>query len=104
MKKPVVVTVPHRHTRLEAQKRMREGLEKLTPQLGGLVTALENDWHGDELRFRWMVMKQEVTGRVHVMDSSARIEVDLPWILATIAEKLRGQIEKKATQLLIEKK
>lgn len=104
MKKPVVVKVPHRHTKLEAQKRMREGLDKLTPQLGGLVAPIESTWDGDRLNFRWMVMKQEVAGRIDVLDQMVRIEVDLPWVLATIAEKVRGQIEKKTTQILIEKK
>lgn len=104
MKKPVVVSVPHGHTKLEAQKRIREGLDKLTPQLGGLGAPIENAWEGDRLTFRWMVVKQEVAGRIDVLDDLVRIEVDLPWVLATLAEKVRGQIEKKATQLLIEKK
>ena len=33
MKKPVVVTLPHNYTKAEATKRIREGLEKLKPQL-----------------------------------------------------------------------
>jgi hypothetical protein len=56
------------------------------------------------MTFRMVVLKQEVAGRIHVMDGSVRVEVDLPWVLATIAEKVRGQIEKKGTQILIEKK
>jgi hypothetical protein len=32
------------------------------------------------------------------------VEVDLPWILAAIADKVRGQIEKKGGQILLEKK
>jgi hypothetical protein len=79
MKKPVIVTLPHQHTRLEAKD-------------------------GDDMKFRMVVLKQEVAGRIHVMDGSVRVEVDLPWILATIAEKVRGQIQKKGSQILIEKK
>jgi len=104
MKKPVIVTLPHQHTKAEAQKRIREGLEKLKPQLAGFASTLEDEWDGDELKFRMSMLKQEVTGRIHVMDSSVRVEVDLPWILAAIAQTVRGQIEKKGSQILIEKK
>jgi putative polyhydroxyalkanoate system protein len=104
MKKPVIVTLPHQYTKREAQKRIREGVEKLKPQIAGFASAIEDQWDGDELKFRMVMLKQEVAGRIRVMDSSVRVEIDLPWILATIAEKVRGQIEKKGTQILIEKK
>jgi putative polyhydroxyalkanoate system protein len=104
MKKPVVVTIPHQHTKLEAKKRIREGAEKLRPTLAGFASTIENEWDGDDMTFRMVVLKQEVAGRIHVMDGSVRVEVDLPWVLATIAEKVRGQIEKKGSQILIEKK
>jgi putative polyhydroxyalkanoate system protein len=104
MKKPVIVTLPHQHTKAEATKRIREGLEKLKPQLAGFASTLEDSWAGDELTFNMGAMGQSVTGRIHVMDSSVRVEVDLPWILAALAEKVRGQIEKKGSQILLEKK
>jgi hypothetical protein len=44
-----------------------------------------------------------VSGRVDVLEDSVRLELDLPWILASIAEKLRGRIRSAAT-LLLEKK
>lgn len=104
MKKPVIVNLPHRHTKGEAQKRIREGLERLKPQLASFSSTIEEDWQGDEMNFRMVAMGQSVTGRIAVMDESVRVEVDLPWILATIAEKVRGHIEKKGAQILLEKK
>lgn len=104
MKKPVIVTLPHQHTKGEAAKRIREGVEKIKPQLASLASTLDEQWAGDEMKFRMVMMKQEVSGRIHVFDNSVRVEVDLPWILAAIADKLRGQIEKKGGQILLEKK
>ncbi len=104
MKKSVVVTLPHQHTKLEAKRRIREGVDKLRPQLAGFSSALDEEWNGDELKFRMVIVKQEVSGRIHVMDGSVRIEVDLPWILAAISETVRSQIKKKVSQVLIEKK
>jgi putative polyhydroxyalkanoate system protein len=104
MKKPVIVTLPHQHTKAEAIKRIREGVEKLKPQLVLYTSFLEEEWRGDELHFHVVVMKQAVSGRIHVMDDNVRVEVDLPWILTAIAVLVRGQIEKRGSQILLRKK
>ena len=104
MKKSVIVTLPHQHTKAEAIKRIREGLEKMKPQLAPYTSSLDEEWRGDELHFRVVVMMQAVSGRIHVMDDNVRVEVDLPWILAAIAEMVRGQIEKRGSQILLRKK
>jgi putative polyhydroxyalkanoate system protein len=104
MNKPVIVTLPHRHTKAEAVKRIREGLEKVKPQLASFSSTLEEDWQGDEMNFRMAAVGQSITGRISVLDESVRVEVDLPWILAAIAGTIRGQIEKKGAQILIGKK
>ena len=49
-------------------------------------------------------MKQTVSGRIHVMDDSVRVEVDLPWILIAIAETVCGQIEKRGSQIPLRNK
>lgn len=104
MKKSIIVTLPHQHTKAEAIKRIREGLEKMKPQLAPYTSSLDEEWRGDELHFRVVVMMQAVSGRIHVMDDNVRIEVDLPLILAAIAEMVRGQIEKRGSQILLPKK
>jgi hypothetical protein len=104
MKKPITVTLPNRHSKLEAKRRIREGLDQLTPQLAGLGSITADDWNEDELKFHMKAMTQEVTGRLQVSDESVIIEVYLPWFLQAIAEKVRGQIQKNATRILIEKK
>ncbi|MGQ4272994.1 polyhydroxyalkanoic acid system family protein [Terrihabitans sp. B22-R8] len=104
MKKPVVVTLPHQHTKAEAIKRIRDGLNGVRPQLAAYTTSVEDEWREDDLHFRVVAMKQTVSGRIHVMDQQVRVEVDLPWVLAAIAEKVRGQIEKRGSQILLEKK
>ena len=44
-----------------------------------------------------------VAGHLEVMDDTVRVEVMLPWILATLAEKAKGLITKQGT-LMLEKK
>jgi putative polyhydroxyalkanoate system protein len=104
MKKPVIVTLPHQHTKAEAVRRIREGIDRFRPQIASYTQSMEDQWQGDDLHFKVVALAQTVSGRIHVMDDSVRVEVDLPWVLAAIAEKVRGQIEKRGSQILIEKK
>ena len=104
MKKPVIVTLPHQHTKDEAITRIREGLEKMKPQMAPYISSLEEEWRGDDLHFHRVAMKQTVSGRSHIMDDSVRVEVDLPWILTAIAEMVRGQIVERGSKILLRNK
>ena len=100
MSKPVVVNVPHELGRHEARRRLEEGFGRIREQIGGKALAFEERWEGERLHFNAGAFGQKVTGRVDILDASVRIEVDLPWILASIAEKLQGRLKKEGTLLL----
>ncbi len=104
MKKPITVTLPHKLSKLEAKKRIRDGIDRIAPQLASLGSITAGDWQEDEMRFHVKALAQEVTGRIEVHEDQVVVEVMLPWFLHAIAEKLRGQIQKNTTQILIEKK
>ena len=103
MAKPVVVDIPHDLGREEARRRLEKGFGRIREQIAGHALAFEERWENERLHFQAGALGQKVSGRVDVFDKSVRIEVDLPWILATIAEKLQGRIRKEG-QLLLEKK
>ena len=103
MSKPVIVNIPHDLGREEARRRMETGFGRIREQIGGKALAFEERWEGDRLHFVAGAFGQKVTGRAEVFEKNVRLEIDLPWILASIAEKLQGRI-KKAGTLLLEKK
>jgi putative polyhydroxyalkanoate system protein len=103
MPKPVVVEIAHQLGRLEARERLQKGFGRIREQFGAGVLAVEERWDGDRLNFSARSLGQRVTGRVDVMETSVRIELDLPWALAMLAEKLQGRVKRAAT-LLLERK
>ena len=103
MAKPIVVDIPHDLGRAEARRRLEQGFGRLRGQIAGNVASVEETWSGDRLTFRAGALGQTVTGRLDVFDQSVRIEVDLPWFLAAVAEKLRGRLQQEGA-LLLEKK
>ena len=103
MSKPLVVSIPHNLGKQEARKRLETGIGQLRHSFGDKLTSISDTWTGDRLDFDVKALGQAVSGNLDVMEDSVRVEVQLPWILAVIADKARGMIEKQGT-LMLQKK
>ena len=103
MSKPVVVSIPHQLGKEEARRRLQGGVGRLREQFGDKVGHIEDTWTGDHADFRVSILGQSVAGALDVMEHEVRVEVQLPWMLAMVAEKAKGLIQKQGT-LMLEKK
>lgn len=103
MSKPLVVSIPHNLGKAEALWRLHGGMGSLKSQFGDRIASIDESWTGDRMDFRVGAMGQNVNGNVQVMEEQVRVEVQLPWILAVIAEKAKTFIQKQGT-LMLEKK
>jgi hypothetical protein len=103
MTKPLLVTLPHNLGKAEAIRRLKSGLANAASQFGPLLKVDEVTWRGDQLSFRVTVLRQQLAGTIEVGEESVRLEVVLPWILATLAHRAQTLIQQKGT-LLLEKK
>ena len=103
MTKPVVVSVPHQLGKEEARRSLQGGVGRLREQFGDKLGQIEDTWAGDHADFRVSVLGQSVVGALDVMEHEVRVEVQLPWMLAMVAEKAKGLIQKQGT-LMLEKK
>ena len=103
MATPVIVNIPHDLGRVEARRRLERGMGQLREQIAGKAVGFEERWDGDTLHFSAGALGQKISGRIQALDATVRMEVDLPWILASIAEKVKGKLQKTGT-LLLEKK
>ena len=100
--RPVTVTLSHEHSRAEVRRRLDENVGQLTSQLGS-VAKVTHEWNGDRLDFKARAMMQSITGDITVFDDHVRITVVLPGLLAGMAEKVTGSLQKQG-QLLLDKK
>ena len=103
MSKPLVVSIPHSLGKQEALNRLKHGVEHLKTTQAGKVSVLEEKWSADRLDFRVGALGQSASGTIEVADDHVTCAVQLPWMLAMLAEKARGLIQKEGT-LLLEKK
>lgn len=108
MAQPITVTIPHKLGKAEAKARIAGGFDQIKDQLGvqaGIMslTRFSQLWDGDRLSFTAQALGQTVSGRLDVHENDVRIEIDLPAILAGVADKIAGRLRKQG-QLLLEKK
>jgi len=102
----VTVSIPHSLGKDEARRRIEEGFGRMRQQMTGGMGAMlsfQERWEGDRLNFEGGGLGQKVTGRLDVLPDSVRLEVDLPEILAAIADKIAGKLQTEG-QKLLEKK
>lgn len=102
MSRPVVVTIPHRLSRQEAVKRLKAGFSNVRTSFGQGFVVVKDEWAGDHLDFRASLLGQTTTGSVDVADDHVRLEVQLPWVLALLAEKAKALVQREG-RLMLEK-
>jgi hypothetical protein len=103
MSDPVTVTVDHRLGKVEAARRLKEGLARTHGQLGSMIAMEQETWEGDTLHCRMRALGQSAQVRIEVLDDALRIEVMLPWLLAKAAQRLLPGL-RTAAALLLQKK
>ena len=102
--KTISISIPHRLTQEEARSRLQKGLTDLKAQHAASIAQVSETWNGNQMSFRLTAMGQAITGRVDVLPSTIKLDIDLPWLLAAFAEKFRPRIEQEGRKMLEEKK
>jgi putative polyhydroxyalkanoate system protein len=103
MSRPVSIDIPHNLGAAEAKTRIEAGFGQLQQQIAGGLAQMEKHWEGDRLTFSAKVIGQAISGRLHVLDDAIKMEIDLPPMLAMIADTIKGRVKKQGV-LLLEKK
>jgi hypothetical protein len=94
------ISIPHQLTRAEARRRAQSQVAQLKQQHGSALGHLQDTWTGDTMAFTLHAAGITITGHVFVEDQAVRVEVPLPWPLATLLGGLRQQIEQQGRKLL----
>jgi hypothetical protein len=100
MRQPFVVMVPHRLGRQAARDRLERGLDRIRSEIAAYAAAVESDWVDDRLTFSVRAVGQTFGGTMDVLDDAVRVEVDLPWLVALLAETIAARIRQTGTRLL----
>jgi hypothetical protein len=103
MARPVTVSIPHSLGQAEARRRIDEGFGLIQKQLSGGMLGLmsfERRWEADRMHFEGGGLGQKISGRFEILADSVQIQIDLPDLLATVAEKIAGTLRTTTQKLL----
>ncbi len=103
MPQPLVVSIPHHLGKEEALRRLQLGLNKVRTNYGHLFAVQEETWTDNHLQFRVSALGQAASGTLEVMEDHVSLVVQLPWLLAKLAETIQPLIRREGT-VLLEKK
>jgi putative polyhydroxyalkanoate system protein len=98
--KTLTLTVPHRLTQDEARSRIEKAIVNLRGSHASKLADVNERWSGNHLDFQLKALGQPITGRIDVLPSDVRLEVDLPWMLAMLSGRVRKQVEDEGRRLL----
>lgn len=96
----LTVTIPHQLSREEARHRVQREVAQLHQHFEGKLGYFEERWLGDTMHFTLSVTGLSIPGRLEVEDQMVRIEVELPWPLAMLAQVVKPRIEQQGRRLL----
>ena len=91
--KTLEIRIPHDLGRQEARRRVEAAVARLRSDQAAKVASIEALWEGDHLQLDARAMGQRLQGQVTVSEKEVQVRVVLPWLLATLAEKLKPMIE-----------
>ncbi len=100
MSKSIVIVVPHNLGAEAAKKRISERIEALRSAYIDKLGYAEISWTGDRADLRVVALGQTVTAQIDVLPDSLRIEAQLPWLLASLGNKIQGVLASNAKESL----
>ena len=96
----VVVTIPHRHGKEEATRRIKAGLAEARTRYAAELKVAEEHWDGDRLCFRAAVLGQSITGTINVADAEVRAEAKLTWLMGHQVKPAEALIKREGDRML----
>ena len=84
-----------------AWRRIQLGLSNVHSHVSNNLVMLQDAWAGDHMDFQARLLGQSTTGVVDVTDDQVRLEVQLPWVLAMVANKAKALVKRQG-QLMLE--
>lgn len=103
MPQSITINIPHKLGKAEARRRIEEGFGAMRPSEAGGLTGLlsyEKRWEGDRLHFSAGGLGQQIAARLDVLDDKVQVQIDLPELLAALAERIKAAVTKETVKAL----
>ena len=100
MSKSIVITVPHALGKDEARRRVAFEIDQLKSAYVDKFAHSEVRWLGDAADIRVVALAQEIKAHIDVASDVVRVEILLPWLLASLAGRVESRLTTTARDTL----
>ena len=100
MSEPLIVKLPRKLGKVEALRRVKPALGKVSSSFPMMLVVEEESWSGDRMSFRVRGLGQVAAGHVDVAEDYVQLEVTLPWLLHKFAQAVQQTITGRGRVLL----
>ncbi|WP_298422665.1 polyhydroxyalkanoic acid system family protein [Rhodoblastus sp.] len=97
----VSVDVKHSLGAEEAKRRVQAGIEAMKEKYGEQLSVLQVDWSDMHADVVVGAMGHSLKGAFDFLPDCVRVSLELPWILAMIADKAKSLIAHKTENMLL---
>jgi hypothetical protein len=96
----VSVDVKHSLGAEEAQRRVQSGIDGLRQKYAAQLSKLQVDWSQGRGDVTIAAMGQTFKGAMEFFPDIVRVSLELPWVLAMIAEKAKNLMTRHTGEML----
>jgi hypothetical protein len=100
MSRSISMTIPHDLGVAEAKRRIGERFDMLKREYVDKIGSADVAWVGDVANLRVAALGQTVTALIDVKPAEVKVEVELPWLLAAMANKVQSLVKSNADEVL----
>ncbi len=100
MSRTLSMSIPHNLTQAEVRRRIESGMKQAQTDHAAQFSNLTHTWTDNHLDFSLAILGQSISGHADINPTDISLHINLPWMLAAFADKIRPQIQAQADRLL----
>lgn len=100
MARPIVVTVSHSLGAAEAQQRIARGFDRAKPEFSSIFSQFDAVWTANHADVTVVALRQRIAAGLDVFEDMVRVEVQLPWYLAPLQDRIAGVLRSEGEKTL----
>jgi hypothetical protein len=100
MAKTITLVVPHSLGAARAKQGVSEQMDRLKAAFNDRIGSTDVVWTDYHADVRVAALGQTITAKIDVLDDSLRLDVDLPWFLASLSPKVENFLQKVGQESL----
>ena len=94
------VTIPHGHTKEEAELRIKSLLTELKTKYADRIRDVQETWEGDRGNFSMSLGSFSASGTIDVHPSDIEVNIDLPFFASMFSKQISDLVEEQAKKVL----